>query len=96
MVSLPADVPSYFVEELSELFPSCVVYRVDDEQEIWFNADRVFDSLVIATGKMMSLRDFIKSFSGVTDDAVRQGILPDHCYCTRPSNQESRTLVGFV
>lgn len=94
---LSANVQSYYVEEVSQLFPSSLVYV--HEEEIWFNADRVFDSLseeVTADDrKPLLLKDFSKSLAKVIQDLVSQRKLPPGGHHARPSaTLRSADVVG--
>lgn len=86
-VSLPADVESLFVEELQELFPSTVVYRHQDE--IWFNTDWVFDSMVIQVPNS-TMKDFTKALRLSVEDAQAKGILPPSALYIRPAKNVTR------
>lgn len=84
MANLRADVRSYYIEELVEIFPSCVVYLQEDE--LYFNSDRVFDTMV---GAMQSettaeLREFNRMLHSLVEELVEKGLLNRTCLHTRP------------
>ena len=78
MSGLSADVKTYYVEEVANLFPSCVVYQSESEELFW-NTDRVFDSLNCG-----ELREWTKHLQTVIQEAVSRGDLRDGCLHTRP------------
>ena len=78
MSVLSADVKAYYVEEVANLFPSCIVYKSESEELFW-NSDRAFDSLNCG-----ELRDWTKHLQTVIQDAVSKGDLKDGCLHIRP------------
>ena len=84
MANLPADVQVYYVEEILDLCPSCVVYLHQDEQ--YYNTDRVYDTMVAALEpEAAELRSFTKQLQGVVAEGQRSGFLPANCLNVRPA-----------
>ena len=78
MSGLSADVKTYYLEEVANLFPSCVVYQSESEGFFW-NTDRAFDSLNCG-----ELRGWTKNLQTVIQEAVSRGDLKDGCLHIRP------------
>lgn len=90
MAQLPADVSCYYVEELTTLVPTTVVFLHLDE--IWFNTDRVFDSFSEALAAKTTLRDFSKSLQRVVEAAVGAGLFEGNCLYVRPHLADTRPI----
>ena len=78
MSGLSADVKTYYVEEVANLLPSCVVYQSESEELFW-NTDRAFDSLNCG-----ELREWTKHLQTVIQEAVSRGDLRNGCLHIRP------------
>ena len=84
MANLPADVQVYYVEEIVDLCPSCVVYLHQGEQ--YYNTDRVFDTMVAALdAETPELRSFTKQLQSVVAEGERSGFLTANCLNVRPA-----------
>lgn len=96
MANLPADVQVYYVEEIVDLCPSCVVYIHQDEQ--YYNTDRVFDTMVAALDpETLEIRSFTKQLQSVVAEGERSGFLLASCLNVRPAvGATNRSCVIFV
>ena len=84
MANLPADVQVFYVEEIVDLCPSCVVYLHQEQQ--YYNTDRVYDTMVTALDpETAELRSFTKQLQSTVADLQRAGVLSANCLNVRPA-----------
>lgn len=93
MANLPADVETFYLEELLDVCPTCVVYR--HSEELFYNVDRAFDTLAIALQlDAPAIKDWNKSFQAAVASGIAAGHLANGCLHTRPA-LGSRRLALF-
>lgn len=84
MANLPADVETFYLEELLDVCPSCVVYR--HSEELFYNVDRAYDTMATALQLETSgIRDWNKSFQAAVASGIAAGHLANGCLHTRPT-----------
>ena len=88
MVSLPANVPVFFVEELSGIVPSLVVYdySLQGRDEFWWNLGHFCDAVASSHENVdhLILRAFMKEVKKVVGKAQEDGWIVEDSLYTQP------------
>ena len=86
---LLAVVRTFYVEELSELLPSLVLYAPEGYDDFWFNLGHMFDSVKI--GEKVDMKRFTQTTQDAIDKAVEAGHLePVHQMYKKPAMEDLR------
>lgn len=87
-MSLPANVPVFFVEEFSGIAPSLVVYdfRVEGRDEFWWNLGHFCDAVASSSECLenLTMKAFMKEVKKIIGKSQEGGWLAEDSLYTQP------------